>query len=66
MIDFKSNWDDHPPFIEFDYNNTYHSKIQMASYESLYGRRYRSPIGWYEVYEAGFIGRHLVINLYRK
>ncbi|KAH0669635.1 hypothetical protein KY289_024128 [Solanum tuberosum] len=33
----------------------YHSSIQMAPYEALYGRRGRSPIGWFEVGEAGFI-----------
>ena len=24
IIDFKGNWDDHLPFIEFSYNNSYH------------------------------------------
>ena len=43
MIDFKGNWDDHQPLIEFSYNNTYHSSIQMAPYEALYGRRCISP-----------------------
>ncbi|WMV58527.1 hypothetical protein MTR67_051912 [Solanum verrucosum] len=52
-IDFKGNWDDHLPLIEFAYNNSYHSSIQMAHYEALYGRRCRSLIGWFEVGEAG-------------
>ncbi|KAH0702583.1 hypothetical protein KY285_016861 [Solanum tuberosum] len=30
----------------------YHSSIQMAHYEALYGKRYRSPIGWFKVGEA--------------
>ena len=60
MIDFKGNWDDHLPLIEFAYNNSYHSSIQMAPYEALYGRRCRSPIGWFEVGEAGLIGPNLV------
>ncbi|KAH0776371.1 hypothetical protein KY290_007782 [Solanum tuberosum] len=34
--------------------------IQMAPYEALYGRRCRSPIGWFEVGEAGLIGPDLV------
>ncbi|KAF3658260.1 hypothetical protein FXO37_14486 [Capsicum annuum] len=33
----------------------YHSSIQMALFESLYGRRYRSPIGWFEVDETTLI-----------
>ncbi|WMV07980.1 hypothetical protein MTR67_001365 [Solanum verrucosum] len=39
VIDFKGNWDDYLPLIEFSYNNSYHSIIQMAPYEALYGRR---------------------------
>ena len=60
MIDFKGDWDDHLPLIELSYNNSYHSSIQMAPYKSLYGRRCRSPIGWFEVGEAGLIGPDLV------
>ncbi|XP_049373445.1 uncharacterized protein LOC125838428 [Solanum verrucosum] len=60
VIDFKGNWKDHLPLIEFAYNNNYHSSIQMAPYEALYGRRCRSPIGWFEVGEAGLIGPDLV------
>jgi len=45
VIDFKGNWDDHLPLIEFSYNNSYHSSIAMAPFEALYGRRCRSPIG---------------------
>ncbi|WMV23522.1 hypothetical protein MTR67_016913, partial [Solanum verrucosum] len=59
VIDFKGNWDDHLPLIEFAYNNSYHSSIQMAPYEALYGRRCRSPIGWFEVGEAGLKGPDL-------
>ncbi|WMV54655.1 hypothetical protein MTR67_048040 [Solanum verrucosum] len=32
----------------------------MTPYEALYGRRCRSPIGWFEVGEAVLIGRDLV------
>ncbi|XP_070002461.1 uncharacterized protein [Nicotiana sylvestris] len=32
----------------------------MAPFEALYGRRYRSPIGWFEVGEAELIGPDLV------
>ncbi|XP_049372615.1 uncharacterized protein LOC125837564 [Solanum verrucosum] len=60
VIDFKGNWDNHLPLIEFAYNNSYHCSIQMAPYKALYGRRCRSPIGWFEVGEAGFIGPNLV------
>ena len=51
IIDFKGRWDDHLPLIEFAYNNSYHSSIQMAPYEALYERKCRSPIGWFDVGE---------------
>ncbi|WMV14144.1 hypothetical protein MTR67_007529 [Solanum verrucosum] len=56
VIDFKGSWDDHFPLIEFTYNNSYHSSIQIATYEALYGRRCRSPVGWFEVGEVALIG----------
>ena len=30
VIDLKGSWDDHLPLIEFSYNNSYHSTIQIA------------------------------------
>ncbi|KAL0381936.1 UNVERIFIED_CONTAM: Transposon Ty3-I Gag-Pol polyprotein [Sesamum latifolium] len=46
VIEFRGNWDDHLPLIEFAYNNSFHSSIRMAPYEALYGRKYRSSICW--------------------
>ena len=54
MIDFKGNWEDHLPLIEFAYNN-YHSSIKISPYEALYGKRCRSSIGWFKVCDAGLI-----------
>ncbi|KAL0345885.1 UNVERIFIED_CONTAM: Transposon Tf2-11 polyprotein [Sesamum radiatum] len=45
-MEFKGNWDDHLPLMEFAYNNSFHSSIGMASYQVLYGRRCRSPVCW--------------------
>ena len=54
VIDFKGSWDDYLSLIEFAYNNSYHSRTHMAPYESLYGCRYRSTIGQFEVGETAF------------
>ncbi|XP_055814186.1 uncharacterized protein LOC129883579 [Solanum dulcamara] len=56
VIDFKVNWDDHLPLIEFAYNNNYHSCIHMVPFEVLYGRRCRSLIGLFEITEVAMIG----------
>ena len=61
VIDFKGSWNDHLPLIEFAYNISYHSSIQMAPYKALYGRRSRSPVDWFEVGEAALIGPDSVL-----
>ncbi|CAN4125244.1 unnamed protein product [Withania somnifera] len=52
VIDFGGAWDQHLPLAEFAYNNAYHSGIEMAPFEALYGGRCRSPIGWFDGFEA--------------
>ncbi|XP_038891612.1 uncharacterized protein LOC120081002 [Benincasa hispida] len=46
---FKGNWDSHLPLMEFAYNNSYHSSIEMAPYDALYGRKCRTLVCWDEV-----------------
>ncbi|XP_070034701.1 uncharacterized protein [Nicotiana tomentosiformis] len=60
VVDIKGSWDDNLSLIEFSYNNNYHASIQMAQFEALYGRRCRSPIRWFEIGKAEFIGPNLV------
>ena len=47
VIDLKGNWNDHLPLVEFAHNNSYHSSIQMAPYEALYRRIFKSSNGWF-------------------
>ena len=42
--------------VGFSYNNSYHSIISMTSFEALYGRRRRSPIGWFDVGDSSLFG----------
>ena len=42
--DHKGSWEEHLPLVEFAYNNSYHSSIQMVPYEALYGRPCRSQL----------------------
>ena len=44
VIEFGCHWDNFLPLADFSYNNIYHSSIDMAPFEALYGRRCRSPI----------------------
>ncbi|GJW71329.1 putative reverse transcriptase domain-containing protein [Tanacetum coccineum] len=40
VIDFGGSGDTHLPLAEFLYNNSYHSSIQCAPFEALYGRKF--------------------------
>ena len=46
VLNFPGNWHRHLPLVEFAYNNSYQASIQMAPYEALYDRKYRSPLHW--------------------
>ena len=52
VIEFGGHWDNFLPLAEFSYNNIYLSSIDMAPFEALYGRRCRSPIGWFDAFEV--------------
>ena len=60
VIEFTGGWDEHLPLIEFAYNNSYHSSIEMAPYEALYGRKCRTPVCWDEDGERRLLGPELV------
>ena len=60
MLEFKGSWDQHLSMLEFAYNNSYQSSIQMAPYEALYGRKCRFPVGWFEVGDRQLLGPDMV------
>ncbi|KAJ0557459.1 putative nucleotidyltransferase, Ribonuclease H [Helianthus annuus] len=60
VIDFGGNWDNHLPLIEFSYNNSYHSSIEAAPFEALYGRKCRTPVCWAEIGESQLSGPEIV------
>ena len=46
--------------VEFSYNNSYHSSIDMAPYEALYGRKCKSPLCWEKVGERKLLGLEII------
>ncbi|GJX42948.1 putative reverse transcriptase domain-containing protein [Tanacetum coccineum] len=60
VIDFGGSWDVHLPLAKFSYNNSYHSSIRCAPFESLYESKCRSPVLWAEIGESSLIGPELV------
>ncbi|KAD5960562.1 hypothetical protein E3N88_12034 [Mikania micrantha] len=66
VIDFGSSWETHLPLAEFSYNNNYHTSIQAAPFEALYGRKCRSPIYWAEVGDSQLTIPELVHEMTEK
>ena len=60
ILNFKGNWDDHLPLVEFTYSNSYQASIDMAPYEALYGRPCRSLICWAEKEKHVAMGPQIV------
>ena len=54
------SWENFLSLIEFTYNNSFHSTIDMAPYEALYGRRCRTPLCWLELGENLTLGPKVV------
>ncbi|GJY13910.1 putative reverse transcriptase domain-containing protein [Tanacetum coccineum] len=55
-IEVLGSWDIHLSLDDFSYNNSYHSSIQCAPFEALYGRRCRPPVLWAKIRESRLIG----------
>ncbi|XP_070029233.1 uncharacterized protein [Nicotiana sylvestris] len=66
VIDFGGQWDQFLPLAEFAYNNSYQSNIEVAPFETLYGRRCHSPIRWFEHGEAKLYATDLVKEALKK
>ncbi|KAK8302664.1 hypothetical protein V6Z11_D04G100900 [Gossypium hirsutum] len=60
VIDFESGWERYLPLVDFVYNNSFQSSIQMAPYEVLYSRRCRTPVCSMELGEKRMIGPELI------
>ena len=62
VVEFGGSWEDYLPLCEFVYNNSYQASIQMAPFEALYGRPYRSPACWAEPEDRVTVGPEIVID----
>jgi len=50
------------PLVEFAYNNSYQSTIDMPPFEALYGRKCRSLICWEEVGDRRIFGPDIILE----
>ncbi|KAK8935924.1 hypothetical protein KSP39_PZI014098 [Platanthera zijinensis] len=56
ILDHGGAWDEQLRLMEFAYNNSYQEILQMALFEALYGRRYRTPLFWVKAGERHLLG----------
>ena len=56
VISFLEKWDEFLTLAEFSYNNSYQESIRMAPFETLYGKKCRTPLNWVEVGDRGYFG----------
>jgi hypothetical protein len=50
------SWDKSLLYTEFLYNNSYQASIEMAPFETLYGRQYRTLLFWSQTGESQVFG----------
>ncbi|XP_021820750.1 uncharacterized protein LOC110762420 [Prunus avium] len=50
-LQFRGNWDEKLPLMEFVYNNSFQESIGMSPFDALYGKHCRTPLYWDEVGE---------------
>jgi hypothetical protein len=55
-------WNKHLPLAEFSYNNSYQESIKISPFKALYGRHYRTPLGWSEPSKRVIFGPDIVIE----
>ena len=60
VMEFSGSWDRYIPLMEFAYNNSFQSSIDMAPYEALYDQKCRTPVCWTKLNEHKVIGPDIV------
>ena len=48
------------PYVEFSYNNSYQASLKMSPFETLYGRKFRTPLYWDQTGERQFFGLEII------
>ena len=54
-------WEDCLPYAEFSYNNSFYTSLKMSPYETLYGRKCRTPLNWSQTGDIRIFGTDLMI-----
>jgi hypothetical protein len=55
-----SSWNKSLPYTEFSYNDSYQASLKMSLFETIYGRKYRTPLYWDKTRGRQFFGPELI------
>jgi hypothetical protein len=61
-----SSWDKSLPYAEFSYNNSYQASLKMSLFETLYGKKCRTPLYWDKTRGRQFFGPELIQEAEKK
>lgn len=54
------NSDNYLPLVEFTFNHNFHSSIGLTLFETLYDRRCKIPLYWYDSIESSVLRPEVV------
>ncbi|KAA3470727.1 DNA/RNA polymerases superfamily protein [Gossypium australe] len=60
VLEFQGNWNKYLPLVEFAYNNSFQSSLEMVPYEALYGCKCQTPLYLTELREKQIHGVDLI------
>jgi hypothetical protein len=63
---YGKSWYKSLPYAEFLYNNSYQASIEMAPFEALYGRQFRTPLLWSQTGERQVFGLEVLKDTKRQ
>ncbi|XP_073139110.1 uncharacterized protein [Henckelia pumila] len=66
VLDFGTNWQESLSLVEFSYNNSYQTSIEMTPFKKLYGRKCRSSLFWDDLSEKPDTGPYMIREIYDK
>jgi hypothetical protein len=61
-----SSWDKSLPYVEFSYNNSYQASRKRSLFETLYGKKCRTPLYWDKTRGRQFFGPELIQEAEKK
>jgi hypothetical protein len=60
VLTYGKDWEKSLSYAELSYNNSYQANLGMSPFETLYGRKYRTPLMWSEVGERALLKPSLI------